>query len=149
MEVILLEKVHKLGSLGDRVKVKPGYARNFLIPTQKAIPATAANLAKVESARAELQKAQADALAKAQARAQALAALTVTIRAKAGTEGRLFGSVGTQDIADAVTQAGVELAKKEVRLPEGSLREVGEHQIDVYLHSDVTASVKVVIAPEA
>ncbi len=103
----------------------------------------------MKSARAELQKTQTEALTQAQARAQALAALTITIQAKAGNEGRLFGSVGTQDIAEAVTQAGVELAKKEVRLPGGPLREVGEHQVDVHLHPDVTASVKVVIAPEA
>jgi large subunit ribosomal protein L9 len=145
MEVILLEKVYRLGDLGDRVKVRSGYGRNFLIPTRKAVPATAANLAKFEAERQLLLKANEERLAEAQKRAGQLTEMAVTISAKAGSEGRLFGSVGTQDIADAVTEAGVEVAKREVRMPEGPLREVGEHAIELHLHPDVNVTIKVII----
>lgn len=149
MEVILLEKIHKLGNLGDKVKVKPGFGRNYLIPVGKAVAATPENLKKFEEARAELEQAQADALQKAQARAEALNGTTVTINAKAGAEGKLFGSVGTQDIADVVTAAGNEVSKKEVLLPNGPLRVVGEHSVELRLHADVEAAITVVIVAEA
>ena len=148
MEVILLEKVHRLGNLGDKVKVKPGYGRNYLIPTGKAVPATAQNVAKFEATHAEIEEAQAKSLEEAQARAEALAGLTITIASKAGTEGRLYGSVGTADIVSAVTAAGVNLSKKEVRLPKGPLREIGEHTVDLHLHPDLSATVKVLVVAE-
>ncbi|QFT53238.1 MULTISPECIES: 50S ribosomal protein L9 [Microbulbifer] len=148
MEVILLDKVGKLGNVGDRVEVKAGFGRNFLLPTGKAIPATAANVAEFEAKRAELEAAAAAKMAEAESRATKLADLVVTIAANAGDEGKLFGSIGTRDIADAITAGGVEVAKAEVKLPEGALREVGEYEVDVQLHSDVTAVVKVVIEAE-
>lgn len=147
MEVILLEKVYRLGNLGDKVKVKPGYGRNYLIPSRKAVPATPINLAKFETARADLLGAQARALAEAEARAASLSNLTVTIAGKAGSEGKLFGSVGTVDIAYAAAQTGADITKKEVRLPGGPLREVGEHRVDVHLHPDVNIAIKVIIVP--
>jgi large subunit ribosomal protein L9 len=144
MEVILLEKVRNLGGLGEKVKVRSGYGRNFLIPKGLAVMATADNMAKFEARRAELEKAAADHLAAAQARAAKLAALgEITIAANAGEEGKLFGSVGTADIADAITAAGVEVAKAEVKMPQGALRHTGEFSIDVALHSDVTQAVTV------
>lgn len=145
MQIILLEKIRRLGELGDTVKVKSGYGRNFLIPQGKAVSATAANKTFFEQRRAELEKKQAEVLAAAQARAEKLAALTVTIAAKAGDEGKLFGSIGTRDISDAVTAAGVAIEKSEVRLPNGALRMVGEYDISVSLHSEVTGTVKVAI----
>jgi large subunit ribosomal protein L9 len=146
MEVILLEKVRNLGNLGEKVKVRSGYGRNFLIPNGKAVMATATNLAKFEARRAELEKSAAESLAAAQARAEKLAALgAVTIAANAGEEGKLFGSVGTGDVAEAISQAGVEVAKAEVKMPEGALRHTGEFSIDVVLHSDVTQAVTVKI----
>lgn len=148
MEVILLEKVDNLGDLGDKVKVKAGYARNYLIPQGKAKYATAENIAEFEARRAELERAAAEALAAAKARAAQFEALEVVITAMAGNEGKLFGSIGTQDIADAVTAAGVPLERREVRLPEGPLRQIGEYQIELHLHSDVDATVKVVVKPE-
>ncbi len=148
MEVILLEKVQNLGDLGDKVAVRPGYGRNYLIPKGKAVAATQDNVAEFERRRAELEKTQADALATAQQRADALGAVTVSISRKAGEEGRLFGSVGTADIAEAVTAAGVALHKHEVRLPEGPLRQAGEYDIVLHLHADVDASVKVTVVPE-
>ncbi len=148
MEVILIERVHRLGDLGDRVKVKPGYARNFLIPTRKAVPATAASLARFETARDELIKSQELALAEARSLAKALENLSVTVRARAGSEGKLFGSVGTLDIATAVTAAGVVMEKKQIRLPQGPLREIGVHEIRVHLHPDVDVAIKVVIVAE-
>ena len=148
MEVILLENVHQLGSLGDRVKVRPGYGRNYLIPMGKAVPATAQNVAKFEVARAEFERTQAEILEQAKAKAAALGTLTVTIASKAGTEGRLYGSVGTADIASAVTAGGVTIAKSEVRLPQGPLREVGEHVVNLHLHADVDVMIKVMIIPE-
>ena len=130
MEVILLEKVGKLGDLGDKVNVKPGYGRNFLIPQGKAVPATEDNVARLEARRSELETAAAESIAVAEVRAGRIAELgTIIIAANAGEEGKLFGSVGTRDIADAVTAAGVELNKAEIRLPEGALRELGDFEI--------------------
>lgn len=149
MEVILLEKMRNLGVLGEKVKVKPGYARNFLIPTGKAVYATKDNLAKFEQRRAELEKLAANKLQQATERQQTLSALPmITIKAKAGEEGKLFGSIGTRDIANAICNAGVEVEKSEVRLSEGALRMLGEYEIIIELESDVTAPVKIKIAPE-
>jgi large subunit ribosomal protein L9 len=148
MEVILLEKVGKLGSLGDKVDVKAGYGRNFLIPTGKAVPANNANVAQFEERRAELEKAAAEKLAVSQARADELNEKVVTIVSKAGDEGKLFGSIGVRDIADAITAAGVKVAKSEVRLPEGSLRTVGKFDITIQLHSEIKAIVKLVVVAE-
>ncbi len=148
MDVILLEKVANLGSLGDKVKVKAGYGRNFLLPYGKAVPATADNLKAFEERRAELEKAAAEKLAEAQARAEALEGSSVTITSKAGEEGKLFGSIGVRDIADAITAAGTEVEKSEVRLPEGPLRVVGEYEIELQLHSDVTAMINLAIVAE-
>ncbi len=148
MNVILLEKVGKLGNIGDQVSVKSGFGRNFLIPQGKAIPATSANVADFEARRAELEAAAAEKKATADARAEQLADVTVTITANAGDEGKLFGSLGTRDLADAITAAGVEVAKSEVKLPEGTLREVGEYDVDVQLHAEVTQTVKVVVVAE-
>ena len=148
MEVILLEKVQNLGELGDKVKVKPGYGRNYLVPSGKATPATAENVAAFEQRRAELEKAQAERLGSAEARAEQLRDKTVTIKAKAGTEGKLYGSVGTREIADAVSATGVALEKHEVLLPDGALRETGEHEVALHLHSDIDVSIKVVVEAE-
>lgn len=149
MQVILLDKVVHLGNVGDQVNVKSGYARNFLIPQGKAVMATKANIEYFEARRAELEAKAAAALAAAQARADKLAALaTVTIASKAGDEGRLFGSIGTRDIADAITKAGVEVAKSEVRLSSGPLRTLGEHEVRFQLHGEVFATLNVVIVAE-
>ncbi len=148
MNVILLEKIRNLGDLGDSVTVAAGYGRNFLIPQGKAVPATKENIQHFEERRAELQAAADEKLAKAQARAEQLAGLTVTIAANAGDEGKLFGSVGTADIADAVTAQGVELEKKEVRMPEGAIRQTGEFTFEVHLHPEVEANIKVVVVGE-
>ncbi len=148
MEVILLERIGKLGDLGERVDVKAGYGRNYLIPQGKAIPATPENVARFEAQRAELEKKAAETLAAAEARAAKLADLSVTIAHQAGEGGKLFGSVSTSDIADAVTQAGVEISRKEVRLPEGPLRMTGEYEIDIQLHSLVIQPIKVIIEAE-
>lgn len=148
MEVILLDKVGKLGNVGDRVEVKAGFGRNYLLPTGKAVAATEANVAEFEAKRAELEAAAAAKMGEAEGRAVKLADLSVTLTAKAGDEGKLFGSIGTRDIAEAITAAGVEVTKAEVKLPEGALREVGEYEVDVQLHSDVTPTVKVIIEAE-
>lgn len=148
MEVILLEKVGKLGGLGDQVSVKAGFGRNYLVPYGKAVPASEANIAEFEARRAELEKAAAEKLAAAEARAEQLNEKSVTITSKAGDEGKLFGSVGVRDVADAITAAGTEVSKSEVRLPEGPLREVGEYEIAIQLHSDVTATITLVIVSE-
>ena len=148
MEVILLEKIHKLGDLGEQVKVKSGYGRNYLIPAGKAVSATPENIKKFEEHRAELEKAQAEAIEAAKQRLEKLKDLVVTIKRKAGSEGKLFGSVGTVDITEAVEAAGFELEKKEIRLPEGSLRTVGEYDIDVHLEADVDTTIKVIIEAE-
>jgi len=148
MDVILLEKVANLGSLGDKVKVKSGYGRNFLLPYGKAVPATADNLKAFEERRAELEKAAAERLAQAQARGEALNGASVTITSKAGEEGKLFGSIGARDVADAITAAGTEVEKSEVRLPEGPLRVVGEYEIELQLHSDVSVSINLAVVAE-
>lgn len=145
MEVILLEKVANLGSLGDKVKVKSGYGRNFLLPYGKAVPATEANLKAFEERRAELENAAAERLAAAQARAEALEDASFTVTSKAGDEGKLFGSIGVRDIADVITAAGTEVEKSEVRLPEGPLRVTGEYEIELQLHSDVAVTVKLAV----
>lgn len=145
MEVILVEKIDRLGGLGDLVNVKSGFARNYLLPTGKAKVATPANVAEVEARRAEFEKSAADALAAAEAKRDQLAKLEVTISSKSGTEGRLFGSVGNADVAEAVTAAGVEVAKRDVRLPEGPIRLAGDYEITLHLHADVDAVVKVTV----
>ena len=146
MEIILMEKVVNLGQLGDIVKVKDGYARNFLIPQGKAKRATAANRAKFEERRAELERQQADALGRAQARAQQLEGLVLAISQKAGVDGRLFGSVGNVDIVEALKAQGIEASKTEVRMPNGPLKAVGEHIVTLALHTDVTASLTVQVS---
>ena len=149
MEVILLENISNLGGLGDKVDVKAGFGRNYLIPQGKAVPATEEAIAQFEARRAELEAAAAEALAAAEARAAELNAMQlVTIEANAGEEGKLFGSIGTRDIADAVTAAGVAVDKAEVRLPEGALREVGEYEINVQVHGDVTAIIALAVVAE-
>jgi len=149
MEVILLEKVRNLGGLGDKVKVKSGYGRNYLLPTGKAVMASKANIAAFEERRAELEAKAAGQMAAAQARADQLAGLgVVTIAARAGDEGKLFGSVSAADIADAVTAAGVEIAKSEVKLPEGPLRATGEFELQVVLFTDVEQSINVQVVAE-
>lgn len=145
MEVILLEKVRNLGDLGEKVSVKPGYGFNYLIPQKMAVPANKGNIAEFERRRAELEQKANDVLVHAQQRAEKLNALTVTITAMASDEGKLYGSVGARDICDAVIAAGQELEKKEVLLPEGPIHEVGESNIGLQLHTDVTVSVKVVV----
>lgn len=145
MEVILLEKVANLGSLGDKVKVKSGYGRNFLLPYGKAAPATEANVKAFEERRAELEKAAADKLATAQSRAEALEGASFTVTSKAGDEGKLFGSIGVRDIADVITAAGTDVEKSEVRLPEGPLRLTGEYEIELHLHSDVEVTVTLAV----
>lgn len=149
MEVILLERVENLGKLGDRVKVKPGYARNYLLPQGKATEATEANVAKFEARRAELEKVAADAFSTAQTRAAELAGTIVTIAANAAGEGRLFGSVGPAEIAQAVNAAGHELAKREVQMPEGPIRQIGEYDVTLRLHSDVEATIRVNVVAAA
>ena len=148
MEVILLDKVGKLGKIGDKVSVKAGFGRNYLLPQGKAVAATAKNVAEFEARRADLEAAAAAEKAEAEARAAKLAELSVTIAANAGDEGKLFGSIGTRDIADAITAAGVEVTKSEVRLPEGVLREVGQFDIDVQLHPEVIQTVKLAVVAE-
>ncbi len=148
MDVILLEKVDNLGNLGDKVAVRPGYGRNFLIPTGRAVAATPENLKAFEARRAELEKQAAERLAAAQARKEKLDGLAIAIRHRAGDEGRLFGSVGTSDVAHAVNALGIELEKGEVRLPQGALRTAGEHDVTVHLHADVNATLKLTIVGE-
>jgi large subunit ribosomal protein L9 len=148
MEVILLEKVENLGSLGDRVNVKPGYGRNFLIPSGKATPATEEHIKAFEERRAELEKAAADAQTTAEARRDKLADMSITIQARAGDEGKLFGSIGTADIAEAIVAAGVEVERSEVRLPEGAFRQLGEYKVLVHLHTDVNTEITLVIEAE-
>ncbi len=147
MNVILLEKIGKLGAVGDTAAVKAGYARNFLFPTGKAIPATRTNLENFEARRAELLAAHNEKVAVAQGRADKLKDLRVVIAVNAGEEGRLFGSIGTRDIADAVTAAGVEVSKSEVRLPHGALREVGEYVISIDLGHEVEQGITLAIVP--
>lgn len=148
MNVILLEKIRNLGELGQEVKVKPGYARNFLLPFGKAVPANEENRSKFEARRAELEKAQADALSAANARAEKLGGATVQIVAKAGDEGKLFGSVGAREIVDALAASGFEADRSEVLLPDGPVKEVGDHEITLALHPEVTATVIVSVVTE-
>jgi len=148
MEVILLQKVANLGNICDRVKVKSGYGRNFLLPTGKATVATAANIAKFEVIRADLEKKAAAELTSASARAEALKEFRLELKAKAGNEGKLFGSVGTADIADALSAAGHAVERAEVRLPEGPIRLVGEHAVTLHLHADVDVQITVAITAE-
>ena len=148
MEVILLQKVANLGNIGDKVKVKPGYGRNFLLPSGKAALATSTNLKKFEERRAELEKLAADSLTSAQSRAKQLEGFTLNLHAKAGTEGKLFGSVGTADISEALTKAGIAIERSEVRLPGGPIRLMGEHHVKLHLHSDVEIDLPVVITAE-
>ncbi|MDP5324978.1 MAG: 50S ribosomal protein L9 [Litorivicinaceae bacterium] len=148
MDVILLEKVGRLGSLGDRVVVKGGYARNFLLPQGKAVLATDTNVAEFEARRAELEQAQQGLLDAATARADALSGKSVVVTAKAGDEGKLFGSIGTRDIAEAASAQGITLDKSEVRLPEGPLRMIGNHDVTVQLHADVMTTIVVTVTGE-
>ena len=146
MEVILLEKIGKLGNIGDKAKVKAGFGRNYLIPQGKAVFATESNIAEFESRRAELEAKAADALTAAQARADQLAALdSIVISVIAGDEGKLFGSIGARELEDAIGGAGVEVSKNKISLPDGALRQTGDYVIDIQLHSDVTASVSVTL----
>ena len=149
MELILLQKVTNLGVLGDKVNVKPGYGRNYLVPQGKAVPATAANVAEFEAQRAEYEAKAKAVHDEAEGRAAKLEGASVTITANAATEGKLFGSVGPRDIADAFTAAGLPLEKSEVIMGEGALRNVGEYEIVVKLHADVQTTVKVVVQAEA
>ncbi len=149
MDVILLEKIANLGELGEKVAVKPGYGRNYLIPAGLAVPATKRNLEAFEARRAELEKLAAEKLTAAEARKAQLDAISITVARKAGEEGKLFGSVGTADIAEAITAAGTEVAKHEVRLPEGALRVAGDYEVAIHLHSDVDTTVRLSIVPEA
>ena len=148
MDVILLTKVANLGTIGDRVKVKSGYGRNFLLPKGKATLATPENVKKFEARRAELEKVARDQFQDAESRAAAFKEFKLQITAKAGTEGKLFGSIGTADIAEACTNAGHKLARAEVRLPTGPLRTVGDHTITLHLHTDIDVQLPVVITAE-
>ena len=149
MEVILLENLGKLGSIGDKAKVKAGYGRNYLVPQGKAVFATEKNLADFELRRADLEAAAAAKLAEANARAAKVTGIgSLTITAIAGDEGKLFGSVGTRELEDALNAAGAEVSKSEINLPEGALRNVGEYSVEVQLHTEVTASITVVIEAE-
>lgn len=147
MEVILLEKVDNLGKLGDRIKVRRGYARNYLIPKGKATEATGANLEAFEAKRAELERAEADALESAQAKVAEMEGVTLAIPVKVGSEGRLFGSVGSADIVAAAGRAGIELERSQIRMPE-TIRQVGVYEIGVHLHADVDGVIKVEVLPE-
>ena len=148
MEVILYEKIDRLGDIGDLVNVKAGFARNYLLPQGKAKVATEENKAEIEARRAELEKQAAEALAAAQQRREQIEALAISITAKSGTEGKLFGSIGNIDIAAAVSDAGVAVEKREVRLPEGPIRQAGEYEITLHLHTDVDAVAKITIIGE-
>ena len=148
MELILLQKVTNLGNLGDRVKVKPGYGRNFLVPQGKAVPATQANIETFKARRAEYEAKAAQMTNDATARAATLEDASVTIKANASTEGKLFGSVGPRDIADAFTAAGKPVSKSEVVMPEGAIRRVGEFEVIIHLHADIERTVKVEVVPE-
>jgi len=149
MQVILMEKVANLGGLGDVVKVKDGFARNFLIPQGKAKRATEANLKTFEARRAELEKAQAELLAQAQARAAKLEGLMVQITQKAGVDGRLFGSVTNYDIVDALKKQGIDVERAQVRMPQGPLKQVGDYPLQVALHTDVVATITVSVLGES
>ncbi len=149
MELILLQKVINLGSLGDKVKVKPGYGRNFLVPQGKAVPATAANVAAFEAKRADYEAKAKSLNDEADGRRNKLEGVSVTLKANASTEGKLYGSVGPRDIAEALTAAGHKVSKSEVVMGEGPLRHIGEFDIVIHLHADVETTVKVIVEPEA
>ena len=149
MEVILLEKIANLGNLGDKVTIKAGYGRNYLVPQGKAVAATAKKIAEFEARRAELEKIATEKLAAAQARANALSKLQIVITHKAGDEGKLFGSIGTHNIAEAITAAGVPVERQEVRMPAGVIRQIGEYDVDINLHTDVVVTLPIKIAAEA
>jgi len=149
MEIILQDTIANLGKLGDKVDVKAGFARNYLIPLGKAMPATKDNLVQFEAKRAGLEKQAAKALEEANQRASTLASFLVKIPVLVGEEGKMFGSVGTKDIADVVTTAGVPVQKREVILPHGALKEVGEHEVSIQLHSEVTALIRVELVAES
>ena len=148
MELILLEKVQKLGDLGDKVNVKPGYGRNYLMPLGKAVPATTKNVAEFEQRRAELEKMASDKLVSATGRSKLLADVEVTIPAHASEEGKLYGSIGPREIADAVTALGEEILKSEIVMGEGPIRFVGEHDVLIHLHADIETQIKVIVNPE-
>lgn len=148
MQVILLQRVVNLGKLGETVDVKAGYGRNYLIPQGKALPATEANLAKFEARRAELEALEAEELSVANARAEALADVNVIMRAKSGDEGKLFGSIGARDIADALTKSGLEVDRSEVKMPEGAFRQIGEYKVTIQLHHDISTDILVTILSE-
>ena len=148
MELILLEKVQKLGDLGDKVNVKPGYGRNYLVPAGKAVRATKDNIAQFEARREELEKAARKKLSTAEERQGALADLEITLTANASEEGKLYGSIGPREIADAVEKEGITLEKSEVIMGEGPIRYTGEHTVLIHLHADVEAEIKVTINPE-
>ncbi len=148
MEVILLQKVANLGNVGDRVKVRSGFGRNFLLPQGKATLATPDNIARFEARRAELERLAREQLTSAEDRAAVLKDFKLTIQAKAGTEGKLFGSIGTSDIAEAATRAGFNVERSEVRLPSGPLRMLGEHTVTLHLHADIDVPLQVAIVPE-
>jgi large subunit ribosomal protein L9 len=148
MELILLEKVTNLGSLGDKVNVKPGYGRNYLVPSGKAVPATAENIAEFESRRAELEKAELAKLSTAEERCAALQGFEIVLTANASDEGKLYGSIGPREIADAVSERGISLEKSEVIMGEGPIRYTGEHDVLVHLHADVETEIKVIVNAE-
>ena len=148
MQIILLEKIANLGELGEQVTVKPGYARNFLFPQNKAVPATKVNVEQFEARRAELEKAAAEKLAEANARKEKIEGIELSVAVRAGDEGKLFGSLGNRDIAELATEAGVELSKSEVRLPEGPIRTVGEFDVAIHLHAEVNAVLKLHVVAE-
>lgn len=148
MQVILLQRVVNLGKLGETVDVKAGYGRNYLIPQGKALPATEANLAKFEARRAELEALEAEELSATNARAEALADVNVIMRAKSGDEGKLFGSIGARDIADALTKSGLEVDRSEVKMPEGAFRQIGEYKVTIQLHHDISTDILVTILSE-
>ena len=148
MELILLEKVLNLGDLGDKVKVKPGYGRNYLVPSGKAVPATKANLAEFEARRAELEKIALQKLSTAEERGSALEGFEITLTANASEEGKLYGSIGPREIADEVSKQGITIEKSEVIMGEGPIRYTGEHEVLVHLHADVETPIKVTINPE-
>ena len=148
MDVILLEKIHKLGDLGDKVKVKSGFGRNYLIPSGKAVSATTENIAKFEARRAELEKLHQEALTLANGRAEKINDLNISISRRASAEGKLYGSIGTVDIVEAVNQqTDVGLVKHEVRLPDGPIRNIGEHKLIIQLHADISSTIIVNIVP--
>ncbi len=148
MEIILLERIDRLGGLGDRVNVRPGFARNYLLPKGKAKLATAENIAEIEARRAELENHEAEVLAAARARAEQLDGLEVSITAKSGGEGKLFGSITNANITEAINEKGIEIEKSEIRMPEGPIRVAGEYEIDIHLHAEVNSIIKLEVIAE-